>query len=574
MAKNADSSFLRQPSLKRNHGTSAIRVRGPGRSRIFFAMTIFVLVYGAIAGRLILLGLQDGSPAGSFLAAQNTVAQSRPDIVDRNGEILATDIKSAALYAEPRKIPDSDEVFDRLITVLPELDTPAIKKRLESNSMFTWLKREITVGQRQAIHALGLPGVGFRESNKRFYPGGQTVSHILGTVNVDNQGLSGMEKYVDQAWLTDLQELGFTQDRTMEPVALSVDLRVQHAVRDELRQSMEYYQAKAAMGVVLKVDTGEVIAMTSLPDFDPNNRQQALEKARMNRVTGGVFEMGSIFKGITIAMALDSGKVKLEDDFDATKPIRVSGQRIDDYHGKRRMLSVPEVFIYSSNIGTIKIMQQAGIEEQKRFLKKLGLTEKMVTEMPGVARPLLPPKWNDLAAMTISFGHGLGITPLQMAVAGATLVNGGKYLEPTFLPRSQEDADKIAKQVIRPETSEILRYLNRENVLRGSGRRANVPGYDVGGKTGTAQKVVNGRYAEGVYLNSFMSAFPISNPEYLVLIMLDEPQEVEGQGYATAGWNAVPTSASVIRRIAPMLGVVPDFVDDAETIPVSYQSRN
>ncbi len=574
MAKKAGSSFLRKSNFKSNHGTSAIRVRGPGRSRIFFAMTIFVLVYGAIAGRLILLGMQDGSPAGSFLAAQNTGTLARPDIVDRNGEILATDIKSAALYAEPRKIPDSDEVFDGLITVLPELDTPAIKKRLESNSMFTWLKREISVEQRQAIHALGLPGVGFRESNKRFYPGGQTVSHILGTVNVDNQGLSGMEKYVDQAWLKDLQELGFTQDRTMEPVALSVDLRVQHAVRDELRRSMEYYQAKAAMGVVLKVDTGEVIAMTSLPDFDPNNRQQALEKKRMNRVTGGVFEMGSIFKGITIAMALDSGKVKLEDDFDATKPIRVSGQRIDDYHGKRRMLSVPEVFIYSSNIGTIKIMQQAGIEEQKAFLKKIGLTEKMETEMPGVARPLLPPKWNELAAMTISFGHGLGITPLQMAVAGATLVNGGKYLEPTFLPRSEEEADKIAKQVIRPETSEILRYLNRENVLRGSGRRANVPGYDVGGKTGTAQKVVNGRYAEGVYLNSFMSAFPISNPEYLVLILLDEPQKVEGQGYATAGWNAVPTSASVIRRIAPMLGVVPDFVDDAETIPVSYQSRN
>lgn len=376
MARKADSSFLRRSNVNQKHGTSAIRLRGPGRSRIFFAMTIFVFVYGAIAGRLILLGLQDGDPAERFLAAQSSVAQARPDIVDRNGEILATDIKSAALYAEPRKIPDTDEVFDGLISILPELDTPVIKKRLESNALFTWLKREISVEQRQAIHALGLPGVGFRESNKRFYPGGQTVSHILGTVNVDNQGLSGMEKYVDQAWLKDLQDLGFTQDRTMEPVKLSVDLRVQHAVRDELRRSMEYYKAKAAMGVVLKADTGEVIAMTSLPDFDPNNRQQALEKARMNRVTGGVFEMGSIFKGITIAMALDSGKVKLEDGFDATKPIRVAGQKIDDFHGKRRVLSVPEVFIYSSNIGTIKVMQKAGIEEQKAFLKKVGLTQK------------------------------------------------------------------------------------------------------------------------------------------------------------------------------------------------------
>ncbi|SDR35740.1 penicillin-binding protein 2 [Pseudovibrio sp. Tun.PSC04-5.I4] len=574
MARIADSSFLRRSKSSPKHGTSAIRLRGPGRSRIFFAMVLFIGVYGAIAGRLVLLGLQDGDPAERFLAAQNSGTQSRPDIVDRNGEILATDIKSAALYAEPRKIPDTDEVFDGLISVLPELDTPAIKKRLESNALFTWLKREITVEQRQAIHGLGLPGVGFRRSNKRFYPGGQTVSHILGTVNVDNQGLSGMEKYVDQAWLKDLQDLGFTQDSTMEPVRLSVDLRVQHAVRDELLRSMEYYKAKAAMGVVLKVDTGEVIAMTSLPDFDPNNRQQALEAERMNRVTGGVYEMGSIFKGITVAMALDSGKVKLEDSFDATKPIRIAGQKIDDFHGKRRVLTVPEIFIYSSNIGTIKMMQKAGIPAQKAFLKKIGLTEKLQTEMPGVARPLLPPKWSELAAMTISFGHGLGVTPLQMAVAGAALVNGGKYLQPTFLPRTVEQADKIAKQVLAPETSEILRYLNRENVLRGSGRRAAVPGYDVGGKTGTAQKVVDGRYAEGIYLNSFLSAFPMSNPQYLVLIVLDEPQKVEGQRYSTAGWNATPTTASVIRRIAPMLGVVPDFVDDAETIPVSYQSRN
>lgn len=571
---SSQSSFLKRKGTGAAVGTSALRVRGPGRSRLYFAIVVFVCVYGAIAGRLVMLGLQPSAdPAEHFLAARPE-SRARPDILDRNGEILATDIKSASLYAEPRKIPDKDEVYDALTSVMPDLDTPTIKRRLESNALFTWIKRELSADQRRMILDLGLPGVGFRESTKRFYPGGQTVSHILGTVNVDNKGLSGMEKYLDRAWLGDLQELGFAEETGMEPVKLSVDLRVQHAVRDELMRAMEYYSARAAMGVVLNVNTGEVIAMTSLPDFDPNDRASALEKARMNRVTGGVYEMGSIFKGITAAMALDSGKVSLEDTFDATRPIRIGSQKIDDFHGKRRVLTVPETFVYSSNIATAKMMLQAGIPAQQKFLQKVGLTTKLDTEIPGVAAPLLPRKWTEVSAMTISFGHGLGVTPLQMAVAGATLINGGKYLKPTFLPRTQEEADKIAKQVISPETSEILRYLNRENVVRGSGRRAAVPGYDVGGKTGTAQKVVNGRYAEGVYLNSFMSGFPMSNPQYLLLVVLDEPQKVEDQPYATAGWNAVPTTASVIRRIAPMLGVVPDFADDAETIPVSYQARN
>ncbi|WP_082733852.1 peptidoglycan D,D-transpeptidase FtsI family protein [Polycladidibacter hongkongensis] len=567
----SDSSFLKMPrndGFARRHSAP----RSLPKSRIYMAMLTFFLAYAAIAGRLVSLGLQGEDGPSRYVSAQQKQQTSRPDILDRNGEILATDIKSASLYAEPIKIPDADEVYDGLISVLPELDTPNVRKRLKSKAGFIWLKRELTMAQREAIHRLGLPGIGFRDETRRFYPGGSLAGHILGTVNIDNDGIAGMERYIDKAYLGELRELGFaSNDMQMEPVRLSVDSRVQHALRDELQQAMERYQSIAAVGVVLKADTGEVIAMTSLPDFDPNDRAQALEKDRLNRATAGVYEMGSVFKGLTVAMALNSGAAHMGDSYDATKPIRVAGRTINDFHGKKRVLSVPEIFIYSSNIGTAKMMLAAGVQEQQRFLASLGLTTRLNTELPEEARPLLPPKWNELAAMTISYGHGLSVSPLQMAVAGAAMVNGGKFIPPTFLPRSAGEAEKVSKRIMSAQVSEQVRYLNRLNVLKGSGKRAAVPGYDVGGKTGTAQKVVDGAYVEGLYRTSFLSSFPMDKPEYELLIMLDEPKPLEGQKYATAGWNAVPTTANVVRRIAPMLGVVPDFSEDAETIPVSYQ---
>ncbi|WP_310619082.1 peptidoglycan D,D-transpeptidase FtsI family protein [Flexibacterium corallicola] len=553
-----------------SQGGNPVAGRGPSKSRIFIAMLAFSVVFVAIAGRLVVLGLQPPETGESYASSQSNLQASRPDILDRNGEILATDIKSASLYAEPRKIPDADEVFEGLVSVLPELDTPKIEARLKSNAGFIWLKREISVAQREEIHQLGLPGVGFTEGRKRFYPGGRTAGHILGTVDVDGKGISGIEKYIDGAWLKDLRELGFATDTSLEPVRLSMDLRVQYAVRDELERALELYKAKAAVGIVLKANSGEVIAMSSLPDYDPNDRQEALRPDRLNRATAGVFEMGSVFKGITVAMALDSGKVSIDDSFDATKPIRVSGKTINDFHGKRRVLSVPEIFVFSSNIGTARMMLAAGVEAQKDFLTRLGMTRPLDTEIPERARPLMPPKWNELAAMTISFGHGISVTPMHTATAAAALVNGGQLINPTFFPRTQEQAQKVATRAVSKETSDAIRYLNRLNVLKGSGRKAAVPGYDVGGKTGTAQKVVNGKYVEGLYLNSFLSAFPMADPEYVVLISLDEPQKLEGQNYATAGWNAVPTTAAVIRRIAPMLGVKPNFAEDGETIAVKF----
>lgn len=565
------ASFLQVGKTKPRVASGSIS-SGAVKSRVYFAMAAFAAAYIAIGARLVHLAEIDEPPSSAWISAQDSISASRPDLVDRNGEILATDIKTASLYAEPRRILDVDEAMEGLSSVLPSLDTPSIRRRLESRAGFVWLKREISPQQAEKIHNLGLPGIGFLSENQRFYPGGATAGHIVGSTNIDNQGLTGIEKHIDQAWLSDLQSSGFTADRTLEPVKLAVDLRVQHVVRDELVKAMDRYDAIAAVGIVLNIKTGEVEAMSSLPDYDPNDRSQALEQSRMNRATGGVFEMGSVFKTFTVAMALDSGIVHMGDKFDATKPIRAAGRTITDYHGKHRPLTVPEIFIYSSNIGTAKMMLKAGIHRQQEFMGRLGLTSRLQTELPENAAPLLPPKWNELAAMTISFGHGISVTPMQTAVAAAALMNGGTFIPPTFFPRTEEEAKKLGKRVVSEETSREMRYLFRLNVFNegGSGGRAAVPGYMVGGKTGTAEKIENGRYVHNKRRNSFLAAFPMDDPQYVVLVVLDEPKATSPTIGTAAGWNSAPTAGAIIRRAAPMLGVVPHFADTGGAIEVSY----
>ncbi len=545
------------------------RSRDGSRLRALMAMSIFLVLFGAIGTRLAWLGIAEPENSRSAIVQRNLA--SRPDIVDRNGEILATDIKSASLFAEPRRIIDPDEAVEQLVSVLPSLDFTRTHQRLSSNAGFAWLQRELTPRQQNAIQNLGIPGIGFRTEKRRFYPGGATASHILGLVDVDNRGIAGMEKYIDDQGLAELLAAGLTTGAELEPVTLSIDLRVQHILRDELAQAMDRYQAIAAGGIVLDVETGEVAAMASLPDFDPNNPYNALEKDRLNRMSAGVFEMGSTFKTFTTAMALDSGKVTLNDSFDASRPIQIARFTISDYRGKGRVLSVPEIFIYSSNIGTAKMADVVGVEGHREFLKRIGLLDRVKTELPEVARPTEPPEWKKLHSITISFGHGMATTPLQTAVATAALLNGGKLIPPTFLKRSREEAEKLAKQVVSPQTSAAMRYLFRLNVEKGSGRRAEAPGYHVGGKTGTAEKVINGRYVSGKRFNAFLAGFPSHAPRYVVLVILDEPQpERPGVG-ATAGLNAAPTVGNIIRRAAPLLGVKPEFGQDENPLLVSTQ---
>jgi cell division protein FtsI (penicillin-binding protein 3) len=519
------------------------------RARVGFAMLAFAAIYAVIGGRLIMFAAVGDSHSARRAAAQDAIATARPDIVDRNGEVLATDVKAPSLFGEPRRIIDKDEAIELLTATLPDLDTSEVRDRLSSKKGFVWLKREITPLQQQEIHRLGVPGIGFLRENKRVYPTGAEVAHLIGLVNIDNQGIAGMEKWLDSNGLADLHRAGFATDRLQRPVELSIDLRVEHALRDELLKAKDKYKAKAASGLVSNVKTGEIVAMVSLPDFDPNNPREAHDPDRINRLTTGVYEMGSTFKALTLAMALDSGKATLNTMYDAR-----------DTHSVGRAISLSEVFTFSSNVGAARIALAQGVEAHKAFLKKLGQLDRLRTELPESASPIMPKRWSELNTITIAFGHGIAVAPLQAVMGINAVMNGGYLIPPTFLKRSEEEAKAMAKRVIKPETSEKMRYLMRLNAEIGTAKQADVKGYYIGGKTGTSEKVVNGRYSKKQVLNSFTAIVPADNPQFQVLVMLDEPKALpETKGFITSGWNAVPTGGKVIARIAPLLGIEPRF---------------
>jgi len=530
------------------------------KARLGLAVLGFVVIYGIIASKLVIFAIAPDSHAARRGSSGDALATARPDILDRNGEILATDVKTPSLFGEPRRIIDVDEAIELLTAVMPDLDTTELRERLGGKRGFVWLKREISAKQQTEVHRLGIPGVGFLTENKRVFPNGPEVSHLLGHVNIDNQGIAGIEKWLDSRGLADLHRAGFASDRQQEPVTLSVDLRVQHALRDELVAAREKFKAKASAGIVLDVRTGEVVAMVSEPDYNPNNPREALDPDRINRLTTGIYEMGSTFKAFTAAMALDSGRYTLNSMFDARTPLRYGRFNISDYHAQRRMLSMSEVFTYSSNIGAAMMAKGIGIEGHKTFLRRLGQLDRLRTELPESAEPMVPRRWAEINTVTIAYGHGLSVAPLQAVMGIAALMNGGLLIPPTFLKRSEADARALAKQVIKPETSAAMRYLMRLNAEKGTATRADVKGYYVGAKTGTAEKVVLGRYSKTKLLTDVMAVVPADDPKYVLLIMLDEPQAIaETHGFATSGWNAVPVAAKVIARIAPLLGIEPRF---------------
>ena len=530
------------------------------KARLGLAILAFALVYLIIAARLLLYGIAPESHVARRAVNSDAVATARPDILDRNGNVLATDVLTPSLFAEPRRIIDADEASELLVAVMPDLANTDYRERLASKRGFVWLKREISAKQQREVYRLGIPGVGFLNETKRTYPKSAEVAHVLGYVNIDNQGSAGIEKWLDSNGLADLHRAGFASDRNQAPIELSIDLRVQHAVRDELIWAREKFKAQAAAGIVLDVRTGEIVAMVSVPDYDPNNPHDAIDPTRINRLTKGTYEMGSTFKAITLAMGLDFGKVKLNSTFDARMPLRFGKFDIHDFHAQNRVLSVPEIFTYSSNIGAARVALAIGVEGHKAFLRKLGQLDRLQTELPESAKPIVPRHWGELNTITIAFGHGLSVAPLQAVMGVAALLNGGHLIPPTFLKRTEQQALAVSQQVIKPETSVMMRYLMRLNAEKGSATKVDVKGYYVGGKTGTAEKAINGRYAKNRLLTDFMAVLPSDNPRYLVLVMLDEPQPLpETHGYATAAWNAGPATAHIITRIAPMLGLVPRF---------------
>lgn len=545
------------------------------KARIALVIALFVAVFGVIAGRLTMLAMAPEQHAARRAVTQDRMSATRPDILDRNGYLLATDVNAPSLYAEPHRILDLDEAVEVLTAVLPDLDVNELRDRLTSKRRFVWLKREITAQQMQEIRRFGVPGVGFLPENRRVYPNHAEVSHVLGYVNIDNRGQAGIEKWLDARGLAALHFAGFATDRLQTPVELAIDLRLQHALRSELIAAAEKYRAIAAGAILADVRTGEILALVSLPDYDPNHPRQAVEPGRLNRMSLGVFELGSTYKALTVAMALDSGRVTLNSTFDARQPLTYGRFTINDFHAQRRVLSVSEIFTYSSNIGTAKMALALGIEHHRAFLRKMGQLDRLQTELPESADPLFPKHWAEINTATIAFGHGLSVTPLQAVMAINALVNGGYLIPPTFLKRSEAQARALAVRVIKPETSAAMRYLMRLNVEKGTATRADVKGYYVGGKTGTSEKVVDGHYSRHKLLNTFTAVLPADQPRYVLLIMLDEPQPTpDSNGMATAGVNAAPTAGRVIARIGPMLGLEPRYdLPTAERLILARGSR-
>ncbi len=527
---------------------------GPLRTLIAtVAMALFFMAIGAQLVRLALAGLTDSS-----ISLSETVAQSyaRPDIVDRNGRLLATDVVAYSLFADPARVLDRDEVLEKLAVVFPDLDRNALRRDLsDRDRRFVWVRRGLPPRTAQAVHDLGLPGLDFRRELRRAYPGGNLAGHVLGYVNIDNKGVSGIERYVDDIVGVEAVQSATRAERP--PVRLSLDIGVQHAVEAELADAVKRYEAQGAAGIVLDVDTGEIVASASLPEVDP--ARPNMDTARADKISGSTFELGSVFKTLTVAMAIDQALATPETIVDVRKELKSGGFTIKDLHPLRRPLTVAEIFLHSSNVGAAMLALQAGPDRFQAFLRHMQLLDAIKTEAGNVSPPQLPPRWGETETITASYGHGIALAPLQFAAAASAVVNGGRKVTPTYIKRPF-DSGVADIPLMSASTSQKMRDLMRRNVAEqaGTGKRADVPGYQVGGKTGTAEMPGVGGYREKAVISSFLAAFPMDKPRYLVFVMLFEPKaNKETGGEVLASRNAAPTTARVISRIGPLLGMLP-----------------
>jgi len=536
----------REPKL-RLQGTTT-RALETGRMRLVVTAGLFGAAFAMIGLRLVDLMVFNEGPAIS--AKPHGIARAataRADIVDRNGVIVATNLPTVNLYADTHKVPDAKEAAQKITATLPDLKVDEVFKHLTSGQRFIYLRRNLTPAEQMAVNRLGIPGVSFEDSESRAYPQSSLLAHVVGVTDPDNHGLAGVEKSFDQALSSG-----------SEPVKLSLDVRIQHAVRESLAESIARFRAEGGSAVVMDARNGEILAMVSMPDYDPKLMGTASKDQRFNRTTLGLYEMGSTFKLFTAAMALDNGTAQMTSRYDASIPIKIGRFTIGDYHGLNRIVTVPEILIHSSNIGAAKMALEAGTDAQKAFMRKLGLLSPLRLELPETGTPQFPSTWRDINTITISYGHGISVTPVHVVSAVSALVNGGMLYPPTIIHRAPGQAPE-GKQVLSGKTSEEIRAMMRLIVLYGSGKQADAKGYLVGGKTGSAEKTTTrGGYSESSLRTSFVAAFPIDAPRYVVLTLLDEPRGTkETYNFATAGWNAAPTAASIITKIGPMLGVFP-----------------
>ncbi|NGM19967.1 penicillin-binding protein 2 [Roseomonas stagni] len=537
------------------------------RRRLVVAASGFGLLFAVVGFRLADATLI--SPAeprrlaamSRFDTAPQEHLPGRGTIADRNGEILAVSLPVTALYANPQEIQNPAEAARRLVQVLPQLDVERVTARLSGERQFAYVARALTPREQQAVNSLGIPGLYFQQAERRVYPQGRAAAHILGGVDVDGNGTAGVEKYFDER----------LRLRRGDQLRLAVDVRVQLALRDSVQRAITEFNGIGGAGILMDVQTGEVLGMVSLPDFDlsepvridntPQSREEQGQNPRFNRTTVGVYEPGSTFKLLTAAMALELGTINVWGGYDASRPIRFGRFTINDYRGKNRWLALPEILAYSSNLASAHMAAAVGPQRHRDFMVRMGMGSRLPIELPETAVPLIPTpnSWREINTMTIGFGHGISVTPLHVITGVSAIVNGGILRPPTLIAR-EPGVPVEGTRVLSERTSDTMRRLMRLVVTEGSGKSADVPGYFVGGKTGTAQKTgPRGGYLENKRITAFVGAFPMNAPRYALYVMVDEPKpNARSHGFATAGWVAAPAAGMVVRQVAPILGMAPE----------------
>jgi cell division protein FtsI (penicillin-binding protein 3) len=538
---------------------------------------MFVCIYTAIGVRLATLASsQPTEPVAQ--SSNSSLFSQRADIVDRKGRILATNLETYALYVETRHLVDPLNTARKLAFLFEDLNADDLYAQFTSSRKFLWIKKKLSPEQMQAVHDIGEPGLRFGPRETRLYPNGALASHILGGASFGKEGVKSAEIIgvagVEKTFDSQLRDPSYSK----KPLKLTIDLSVQAAVEHVLEGGMRLLNAKGAVAILMEVDTGRIISLASLPDFDPNHRPSlpiegsAAESPLFNRAIQGVYDLGSTFKIFTVAQALELGLIDPKTKINTKGPIRIGGHKINDYRNNGPELPVWQVITKSSNLGTARIAKMIGSEKQREFLTSLGFTKPTSIEMIEAkgGKPLLPKRWNELETMTVSYGHGISVTPLHLATGYAMLANGGRLVKPTLLEEVKSD---LGPRVISKRVADNSLAMLRGVVTGGTASIADVSGYFVGGKTGTADKPsAQGGYDKEKNITSFASIFPIDEPKYVLVIALDEAQDTSGpEPKRTAGWTAVPVSAEIIARVAPLLGLRPKF-DNQSTIGVTLSN--
>ncbi|MBO9455629.1 penicillin-binding protein 2 [Paracoccus sp. R12_1] len=556
------------------------KARRRAEGRLVLMSACFVLAFGTVGVRMGALASSEPSePRSQVLSAQ--IMSQRADITDRRGRVLATNLLTHSLYAHPHQMVDPVRAAKALAKVFPDLDQARLTKDFTGNRKFMWIKRKISPEQMQAVHDIGEPGLLFGPREMRVYPNGHVASHILGGSGFGAEGVSsaevlgvaGVEKAFDN-WLRDPSHDG-------APLALSIDLTVQSAMEEVLNSGMKLMNAKGAAGILMEVKTGEIVAMASLPDFNPNERPRPLLKGDpsdsplFNRAVQGQYELGSTFKIFPVAQALDLKLINPNSGINSSSPMKIGKYLIHDFHNYGKQLSATDVIVKSSNVGTVRIAQMLGVERQKDFLIKLGLFEPTAIEMveAPTGQPLVPRRWPAVTSATVSFGHGLAASPLHLAAAYATIANDGRRVTPTLVHGRQRPE---GEQVLSPRAAELAVGMLRQVVTRGTARQAEVEGYEIAGKTGTADKPrPSGGYYKNKVVATFASVFPASDPEYVMIVTLDEPSvSTAGGGESrTAGMTAVPVAAELVRRLAPLVGLKARTDEKLPIVAARFQPR-